>query len=587
MRYKDEMLRIFWEEINQIYFKKINQRDLNRLEYIIYSILSDKDYSGYQKYPDPESFFAYEYGIPYLSVIHKNLGDPTLEALFFNILHKRYVLSVLCYLPMLKKDKFIEKKKNLWKKRPDALHQKPKASPESQKTQLEKELNHLGQSLDQAWDWDDNSQITQEVNRVTKSIGDMNIDNKRRIKQLKECLHNKSNELSFKENTEEYLMNLRKYTDDLAGFDYDSCNLNTTNNCIYNMHHTDANPDGMLLEDFHGETMFNAENFDPERLERNPSKIPDSGTKSNVSGSHNKQPAKSGNKKKLCSKEKSAPKTKDAGKNSPEDPESTSKTLPRHGSGEKDEKAESTVVDIPNFFETSYSLYIQEQYFRQTIYTMEEKQIAESVKFIADARVSRTKKYFIELVFEDCITQKSALISEELFDKLNVHRENKLLCYTNINWSVTHGNTKLKGDDAKGLGSAISTKNNSTQKKKGGAKRGGSTEKNLTVESPKDAGPGTLNLEPIGPANLPAHPNGNHVVVGTGQEVVLTKENLLKMPLARKRKIKEDFSDLSMCHHCKKVAAKNLFVPCTFKSRSTSKKKSTPGKSTKKILHSF
>jgi hypothetical protein len=143
MRYKDEMLRIFWEEINQIYFKKINQRDLNRLEYIIYSILSDKDYSGYQKYPDPESFFAYEYGIPYLSVIHKNLGDPTLEALFFNILHKRYVLSVLCYLPILKKDKFIEKKKNLWKKRPDALHQKPKASPESQKTQLEKELNHL------------------------------------------------------------------------------------------------------------------------------------------------------------------------------------------------------------------------------------------------------------------------------------------------------------------------------------------------------------------------------------------------------------------------------------------------------------
>lgn len=348
---------------------------------------------------------------------------------------------------------------------------------------------------------------------MTKSIGDMNIDNKRRIKQLKECLYNKSNELSFKENTEEYLMNLRKYTDDLAGFDYDSYNVNNTNNCIYNKHHTDANPDGMLLEDLHGETMFNAENFDPEKLDRNPSKIPDSSGKSNVSGSHNKQPAKSGNKKKLGSKEKSAPKAKDAGKNSPEDLESTSKTLPRQGSGEK---AESTAVDIPNFFETSYSLYIQEQYFRQTIYTMEEKQIAESVKFIADARVSRTKKYFIELVFEDCITQKSALISEELFDKLNVHRENKLLCYTNINCSVTHGNTKLKGDAATGLGSVISTKNNSTQKKKGGAKRGGSSEKNLTLESPKDAGPGTLNLEPVGAAKLPAHPNGNHVVVGTG-----------------------------------------------------------------------
>ena len=47
------------------------------------------------------------------------------------------------------------------------------------------------------------------------------------------------------------------------------------------------------------------------------------------------------------------------------------------------------------------------------------------------------------MVFEDCIASKSALISEELFDKLNKHRDESLLNYTNIYWPVSHGNTKV------------------------------------------------------------------------------------------------------------------------------------------------
>jgi len=44
-----------------------------------------------------------------------------------------------------------------------------------------------------------------------------------------------------------------------------------------------------------------------------------------------------------------------------------------------------------------------------------------------------------------------------------------------------------------------------------------------------------------------------------------------------------------MCHHCRRVQEKEAFVNCTFKSRSTSKKKLiyTPGKSIKKIHNSF
>jgi len=70
-----------------------------------------------------------------------------------------------------------------------------------------------------------------------------------------------------------------------------------------------------------------------------------------------------------------------------------------------------------NFLETSYSQYIQEQYFRTQIYAMEEKQIAESIKFVADCKVNRSKLYLMELIFEDCITTKPVLVEECLFDK--------------------------------------------------------------------------------------------------------------------------------------------------------------------------
>ena len=71
-KYKVKILKIFWDEINLIYYKNINRKDLNKFDYIIYSILSDKDYTGYRKYPDSESFFTYEYMINYISGIHKS-----------------------------------------------------------------------------------------------------------------------------------------------------------------------------------------------------------------------------------------------------------------------------------------------------------------------------------------------------------------------------------------------------------------------------------------------------------------------------------------------------------------------------------
>ena len=78
-------------------------------------------------------------------------------------------------------------------------------------------------------------------------------------------------------------------------------------------------------------------------------------------------------------------------------------------------------------FETSYGLFIQEKYFRKSIYLMEEKQIAESIKYISDVKMNRSKKYFFEILFEDCITQRSAIIDEETFNKLNKHRDKSMV----------------------------------------------------------------------------------------------------------------------------------------------------------------
>lgn len=68
-----------------------------------------------------------------------------------------------------------------------------------------------------------------------------------------------------------------------------------------------------------------------------------------------------------------------------------------------------------------------EKYIKDTIFTLEAKQIAESMKGIVDVHSTRHRELSVEVCFDSSITSKTVVLIEELFLKLDAHRKPSLL----------------------------------------------------------------------------------------------------------------------------------------------------------------
>lgn len=150
------------------------------MDYINYSILADKDQTGYEQYPDPESFFAVEYIIPYIIGIHKSYGDPYLDDMFFRVTRRRFYLSVLCYLSQLRKEKVSDKKKNAWKKKNEGGAYK-RTSLEHYRQCLEKEVKDLETSIENVWEDDMNDELGKDITNTNEIINELNKENSKKL----------------------------------------------------------------------------------------------------------------------------------------------------------------------------------------------------------------------------------------------------------------------------------------------------------------------------------------------------------------------------------------------------------------------
>lgn len=101
-RYKDQLLKTYWEGIEASYFGSIRQQDIMKLDWILFNVLADKNPSASLFYADPSSFLAMIRFYEHLTSFHKVPGGVEAEDKFWRNFLRHYYLCIKCYLPLLK-----------------------------------------------------------------------------------------------------------------------------------------------------------------------------------------------------------------------------------------------------------------------------------------------------------------------------------------------------------------------------------------------------------------------------------------------------------------------------------------------------
>lgn len=99
IRFKDQLLKTLWSQINKNYFKRLLNEDKLKLDWIHYNVLAKKHFKDKNIYPDYEGFLALLDYFDQLRAIHQPIEDFSTDDQFFYNLLKSYYIKVKLDLP--------------------------------------------------------------------------------------------------------------------------------------------------------------------------------------------------------------------------------------------------------------------------------------------------------------------------------------------------------------------------------------------------------------------------------------------------------------------------------------------------------